>query len=650
MKKRLVILLTLISCIPLLVVSFVTYSMSNKTMQDDFYALSDAKIKVFQEETQTYIKKNMDVLKALARTTAITEYDLPAAHQLLADMQKSYKDIAMTVDDDKGNQLVRGDSAKLIKVHDRVFYQEAMKGNEEAISEILVSKTNGQPVVALATPIRSPEGKITGALQASINLNILKNFVAENSGNGVVAYILDQEGKVVAHPDEQVSNDRKDMSQLAFVQKAIKGQSGAEEIVGENGVHKLVNYVYDAKTRWVICMEKSYDEYNAKNKALIMAILTTLFITIIMVVCISIVLSRWITKPIFQLIAATVEVAKGNFDQKLETISGAQEIVSLGNHFNVMVENVRTLIRQVSQAAELVSASSEELTATAEQSTLAANQIASSLVQISDITEKQVVIVGNASGTIEDTCQVLHKVVDAAIEMTATATLTESATNNGQESVNEAVTQMTDMGKGAKKAQAAADELKNSSDKIEEIVSLISSIAGQTNLLALNAAIEAARAGEAGRGFAVVADEVRKLAEQSETAARQITELIAKNNASISNVVLTIGEAIQGVDQGVASVNTAGASFGKIGELVIQVTTQAGEMLTMLEKLFTSSESINNDISNVNEMSCTVAADTENISAASHQTSASMEEVARASKSLAQLAEELQGSITKFRI
>ena len=130
--------------------------------------------------------------------------------------------------------------------------------------------------------------------------------------------------------------------------------------------------------------------------------------------------------------------------------------------------------------------------------------------------------------------------------------------------MDQAIGQMKNVGQGAQKAQGAAGDLEAGSRQIEAIVGLISNIAGQTNLLALNAAIEAARAGEQGRGFAVVAEEVRKLAEQSEQAARQIKDLIGKNDANIRNVVEVISHTIQDIDTGVTLVGKAGDGFGDI--------------------------------------------------------------------------------------
>lgn len=209
---------------------------------------------------------------------------------------------------------------------------------------------------------------------------------------------------------------------------------------------------------------------------------------------------------------------------------------------------------------------------------------------------------------------------------------------------------MTEMGHEAQQAQKAAEELKSGSRQIGEIVGLISSIAGQTNLLALNAAIEAARAGESGRGFAVVAEEVRKLAEQSEGAARQITELIGRNNADIGQVVGTIDTAIGAVRQGVDLVNIAGDNFREIGSLVKQVAGQVDMMSKALQEAATGSQRIVSSIKEVEILSRDAAAESQNVSAATEEQSASMEEIAASSQALAKLSQDLQTAVAKFRI
>jgi len=271
MKKNIIILLMLISVIPLLVSGAISHVLFTKPLENDYYAVNAGKVEVFKTETQAYISKHMEIVKALSRTAAIKNFDLPAAKQEIADVQKVYTDIAMALSDDKGNQVVRGDDVKLGKVAEREFYKEAMSGKDEVASKWLISTTTGKPIVILATPVRSDSGKIVGVLQAAMNLDAFKNFVTQKSVNGATAYILDQEGKIIVHPNDQISAEAKDMSKVPFVQKAMAGQSGTEEIAGENGVRKLVSYVYDPQTHWTICMEKNYEDFNAVTKDMLIS-------------------------------------------------------------------------------------------------------------------------------------------------------------------------------------------------------------------------------------------------------------------------------------------------------------------------------------------------------------------------------------------
>lgn len=179
---------------------------------------------------------------------------------------------------------------------------------------------------------------------------------------------------------------------------------------------------------------------------------------------------------------------------------------------------------------------------------------------------------------------------------------------------------------------------------------MISGIAGQTNLLALNAAIEAARAGDMGRGFAVVAEEVRKLAEQSETAARQITELISKNNESIAVTVARMQESRTNVDSGVQLVNAAGDDFNAIAHMVDELSTQVKDISVAVQQMAAGSQKIVHSVEDIESVTRKTAADTENISAAVEEQSASMEEIASSSQALARLAGELQQAVSRFAV
>jgi methyl-accepting chemotaxis protein len=271
-------------------------------------------------------------------------------------------------------------------------------------------------------------------------------------------------------------------------------------------------------------------------------------------------------------------------------------------------------------------------------------------MQVAQGADKQVGAVNETAAVVEELSSTVVGVVSTAKKMAEMADRTTQVTDAGQSSAGRAVSQMDAVGKGARQAQHAAVELKDSSAQIGEIVSLISNIAGQTNLLALNAAIEAARAGEQGRGFAVVADEVRKLAEQSEHAAQQIKDLIDKNHQSIGNVVGAIDTAIGDIDQGISLVNAAGTNFKEIDAMVRDVAAQVRQISTALSEVEAGNRRITDSVSVVERLSRQASGEAENVSAATEEQSAAMEEIASSSHALAKLAQDMQVAVSRFKV
>jgi len=223
-----------------------------------------------------------------------------------------------------------------------------------------------------------------------------------------------------------------------------------------------------------------------------------------------------------------------------------------------------------------------------------------------------------------------------------------SAGNAGQQAIDRVGSQMDQIDHSSQAVQKAVDELSTSSMKIQEIVALITGIAGQTNLLALNAAIEAARAGEQGRGFAVVADEVRKLAEQSGEASQQIAAMIRGNVASIDGAVSAMQATGQNVQIGMQVMQEAGQSFATIAKLIEDVNAEVETMSSSLVEVTLASQSVEKAVQEIEQISRDTAGQIQSVSAATQEQSASAEEIASTSHTLADLAQVLQENTRKF--
>lgn len=362
-------------------------------------------------------------------------------------------------------------------------------------------------------------------------------------------------------------------------------------------------------------------------------------------------LVRSIVIPLNRVNAQLRAIAEGEGDLTRElTVASRDEIGMLGQSFNRMLRNLREIILQVRSHAEQVAASAEELNASSEQTSQAAKQIAETVQGVVLGTDKQVQGVEEGSREVQEMAAGIRQISSRAERVTAAAVDTSELATNGNRTIQEAVARMNGMSETIDHLSRLVRGLGESSRQIGQIVDAITDIAGQTNLLALNAAIEAARAGEHGRGFAVVADEVRKLAEQASASAGQITQLVGTIQSEIEEAVASMQRGTEEVAAGMAGVSEAGEAFARIRAAVLDVTGQIQEVSAASRSLTASTEKVAQAMREIAGVTETTAARTLDVSAATEEQLASMEEIHASAASLAGLAEELEKLMGRFKV
>lgn len=379
-------------------------------------------------------------------------------------------------------------------------------------------------------------------------------------------------------------------------------------------------------------------------------LLTVNFFVAIFALYISIVISRSIARPARALTQAVASIAEGDLTQHDIVNTAVDEIGQLAKSFNHMKNNLRTIIGTVEDSSEEVMASSEELTASSEQSCQVMIEMSKYIVKVAEGTTNQVQSVDKATKVVERMSVQINETATNAEDMSIVAKNTIQSAMEGQQGIMKAISQMVVIEQTVGSTAQTVEQLGERSKEIGQIVDTIANIAGQTNLLALNAAIEAARAGEQGRGFAVVADEVRKLAEQSQEATKQIAALITTIQEETRTAVTTMNTGRKEVYTGSQVVNAAGENFNNIVGQIESLSKQVEEISKAMQELSNGSQLIVNVVNEVDRISKDNTGHADAVSLATNEQIDTMKQITAGSQSLAQMAENLNKVISKFRI
>ncbi|MET3193363.1 methyl-accepting chemotaxis protein [Gottfriedia sp. OAE603] len=371
---------------------------------------------------------------------------------------------------------------------------------------------------------------------------------------------------------------------------------------------------------------------------------------IVLTILIAYVLIKNIRTPLIRLSAQVKEVAEGNLVLDPLFIKNKDEIGELTDSFNRMTTNLKELIENVIYNSQLVASTSEELSASAEETSRSSEQITSSIISIAEGANKQekssleaFTVVKEISNGMEQAAASIHTVAENSLSTTEKALY-------GNKVIEKTVKQMNMIHETVNNTSDIVNSLGEKSDEIGKIVTIITDISEQTNLLALNAAIEAARAGEQGKGFAVVADEVKKLATQSRSAANQISGLIDFIQKEVQNVIISMDEGSKEIQNGIELVSESGENFNHIVKMIEEVSAQTKEVSAIFEQINANSHSIISIVRTTSEISSEASGQAEGVATAAEQQNASMEEMSASADILSKMAVELQDTVKRFNV
>ena len=362
--------------------------------------------------------------------------------------------------------------------------------------------------------------------------------------------------------------------------------------------------------------------------------------------------SRNFTAKIRTLTTAAERLGDGDLSRKVRLPKAlfSDETEDLANSLNLVVNSLRHLVGQIRASSVNVNESSLALATTTEEMTATAHEVAGSIEQISQGAETQAEMVERASRVIREMAEQIDLVAGSAGKLLISSEETTISARQGGGMTEKALDNLKQVLGRIEENATLISSFNDQVQKIGTIIDVITSIAQKTNLLALNATIEAARAGEYGHGFAVVAEEVSKLADSTSTSAGEITRLIEVTREQSLKVQHSMAESVKAIDAGREAVDVTGNAFRDIISKAETAQVKAVSIRDLTEKQREGAQAIVTAIEEIARVTEDNAASTEEVSAATEEQTASMEEMTFASQRLSKLAEDLLTSVSQFNL
>jgi len=339
---------------------------------------------------------------------------------------------------------------------------------------------------------------------------------------------------------------------------------------------------------------------------------------------------------------------EGNFTEEVRD-HGSDELTDLAESYNKMKNSLAKMVSEVSQVSEQVAAASEELTASSDETSRATEVISGTIQEVASGAEDQSENVRQAEQRMTEVSKGVQSISDTSSQISEKSKHATEKSRAGDQLVKNTANQMNTIHHSVSKSSKVMSSLDERSKQISEISSVISGIADQTNLLALNAAIEAARAGEHGKGFAVVADEVRKLAEESQKSSSKISELIADIQSDMVQSTTAFDQVIEEVNEGLGMIKDTRNNFSEILTSMEDIEGSIFRMADTAKDISSNALSVANSIRDITIVSKRNTDHSQTVAASAEEQLASMEEISSSAAVLSDMAVSLQEQMSGFK-
>lgn len=523
-----------------------------------------------------------------------------------------------------------------------------------AFSDPYIDKTSGKKIFTVSQEIKYSTGENYGTVGMNIDFAEVENYVGQigllNTG---FVILVNKDGNILVNNEKNTYMQDSVTSLSCW--NTISGLTDEQcdiamsfdEKINGKSVHVVASK--DLVTGWTLVGFIDSSETQATLNAIVNSTVVSAIIALVVGVLIAIFVSAIMRKEMKTINVALNNMANGDLSMRIPVRSN-NEFGVMKQNYNSMVDNISLLIKDVEEKSGVLITESNKISKISETTTETVNQVTEAIQNVSEGAVGQAESTTVATGDVESLAAKLHETKAYVNDINNMSAETQNLSNRGIGIVEDLIGKGEKSKENSRISKEVVKEMIDSIEKIKFISDAITQITEQTNLLSLNASIEAARAGESGRGFSVVADEIRKLAEQSQASTDEIIQIIGEITEKSDLVSKTMDESVEIIEEQNRSINAARDLFNNISDSVNALKEGMDNIANLNEQMDKSRENVISTMGDVANVATDTAAAAQEVTASAIEVTETMRNLNTSTEELDKIAANLQDSINQFKL